>query len=54
MLDKAAVQEILSLGVAVFARQALPSVTYSCLAMQASVYGTDFLAGIGIAKKCLN
>ena len=49
-----AVQEIVSLGVAVFARQALPSVTYSCLAMQASVYGTDFLAGIGIAKKCLN
>ena len=54
MLDKTAVQEILSLGVAVFARQALPSVTYSCLAIQASVYGTDFLAGIGIAKKCLN
>ena len=32
MLDKTAVQEILSLGVAVFARQALPSVTDSCLA----------------------
>ena len=54
MLDKTAVQEIVSLGVAVFARQALPSVTYSCLAMQASVFGTDFLTGIGIAKKCLN
>ena len=52
MLDKTAVQEIVSLGVAVFARQALPSVTYSCLAMQASVYGTDLVmfAIIGFAQ----
>lgn len=54
MLDQEVVREILRLGVAVFARQALPSITYSCLAMQASRYGTDFLAGIGIAKKGLN
>lgn len=53
-LDWAVVKKIASLGVAVFARQALPSVTYSGLAYQAGRYGTEFLAGVGLAKKGLN
>lgn len=54
MLDISVVKRILSLGSAVFARQALPSISYSCLSISAGRYGVDFLAAVGLAKKGLN
>lgn len=53
MLDREIIAKLASMGSAVFTRQALPSISYGCLAIAAAKYGTDFVAGIGLAKKSM-
>lgn len=51
--DSSCFQEIVRVGSAAFVRQILPSASFSFLVAAATVYGTDFLATMGIAKKSL-
>lgn len=51
--DLSCFQEIVRVGSAAFVRQILPSASFSFMVTAASVYGTDFLATMGIAKKSL-
>ena len=52
-LDLTAIKNIIRIGMASFIRHLLPSLTHGLLAVQAAVYGTDFVASIGIARKSL-
>ncbi len=53
-IDMHCLQEIVRVGSSAFARQSLPSISSGFLIAQATVYGTDFLASVGIARKCLS
>lgn len=50
-LDFACAKEILNVGFAVFVRNGLPSLSYGLFARAAGLFGTDFVAAAGIAKK---
>jgi len=52
-LDFNAIKNIVKIGMASFVRHLLPSLTHGLLAIQAAVYGTDFVASIGIGRKAL-
>ena len=49
--DKAAFKEIIHVGSAVFVRNALPSLSTAIFARSAGLFGTAFVAGVGIGKK---
>lgn len=50
-IDKQSVQEIWNVGFAVFIRNGLPSLSYGLFAKSAGLFGTDYLAAAGLARK---
>ena len=51
MLCKSSIQEIVSVGIPVFIRNGLSSLSHGFFAKSAGMFGTDFLAASGIARK---
>ncbi|MDD2591796.1 MAG: MATE family efflux transporter [Erysipelotrichaceae bacterium] len=50
-IDKKSLSEITSVGSAVFMRNLLPSISSGIFANSASLFGTAFVAGVGIGKR---
>lgn len=51
IMDKESVSEIFNVGFAVALRSGLPSISYGLLAKSAGLFGTDFVAASGLARK---
>ena len=50
-MDWSSVKEIWNVGIAVLIRNGLPSLSYGLFAKSASLFGTDFVAAAGIARR---
>lgn len=53
-LDMGCVKEIMNIGIVVFFRSGLPSISYGLLAKSAGLFGTAAVAAVGLAKKSMS
>lgn len=47
-------KEIMNIGIVVFIRSGLPSISYGLLAKSAGLFGTEMVAAVGLAKKSMS